>query len=148
MTRTHVTRTISAPLDRVFDCVAHIGNFSKAIPDITNVEFLSEAQAGVGTRFKETRNMNGREATVELEVTEFVENDYIRIVSDTHGTVWDTVFKVEGVGDQTKLDMVMDAKAYKLLPKLMNPLIKGMIQKAIEKDMDSVKIYCETPPQL
>ena len=90
--------------------------------------------------------MKGKEATVELEVTEFVENEHIRIVSDTNGTVWDTVFTVAPVGDQTRLDMVMDAKAYKLLPKLMNPIIKGMIQKAIEQDMDSVKIYCETPP--
>ena len=39
--------------------------------------------------------------------------------------------------------MTMDAKAYQLLPKLMNPLIKGMIKKAIMQDMDLVKIYCE-----
>ena len=31
----------------------------------------------------------------------------------------------------------LDARAYKLLPKLMNPLIEGMIQKAVEKDMDA-----------
>ena len=37
----------------------------------------------------------------------------------------------------------LDARAYKLLPKLMNPLIEGMIQKAVEKDMDAVKAYCE-----
>ena len=37
----------------------------------------------------------------------------------------------------------MDARAHKLPPKLMNPLIKGMVQKAVEKDMDAVKAYCE-----
>jgi len=55
--------------------MAHIDNFRKAVPGITSVEFLSETRSGVGTRFRETRVMNGREATVELEVTEFVEND-------------------------------------------------------------------------
>lgn len=39
--------------------------------------------------------------------------------------------------------MVMDANAYRLLAKLFNPLIKGMIRKFIEKDMDAVKAYCE-----
>ncbi len=37
----------------------------------------------------------------------------------------------------------LDARAYKPLPKLMNPLIKGMVQKAVGKDMDAVKAYCE-----
>jgi hypothetical protein len=39
--------------------------------------------------------------------------------------------------------MAMDATAYRLLPKLLNPLIRGMVQKAVEKDMDAVKSYCE-----
>lgn len=31
----------------------------------------------------------------ELEVTEFVENDHVRYVTDSHGTVWDTVMSVK-----------------------------------------------------
>ena len=144
MTRTIVSRQISAPAATVFDTVAHIENFSKAVPGIVNIEFLTESRTGVGTKFKETRVMKGREATVELEVTEYEPNQRIRIVSDTHGTVWDTVFTVAESAGQTQLEMVMDANAYKLLSKLMNPLIKGMIQKAIEGDMDAVKAYCES----
>jgi hypothetical protein len=35
---------------------------------------------------------------------------------------------------------------------VINPLIKGMVQKAIARDMDAVKAYCEensarTPPE-
>lgn len=71
------------------------------------------------------------------------ENDRIRLVSDSHGTVWDTVFTVKAEQRQTELTMVMDAKAYKLLPKLINPLIKGMVKKAIMQDMNAVKTYCE-----
>jgi hypothetical protein len=66
-----------------------------------------------------------------------------RTVSDSHGTVWDTVFTVRAENRATELTMIMDAKAYKLLPKLLNPLIKGMIKKAIIKDIESVKAYCE-----
>jgi len=143
MSRTVVTRQIHAKPETVFDAVAHIENFRKAVANITNIEFLSDRQSGVGTRFRETRVMKGREATVELEVTEYVPHDRVRIVSDTHGTVWDTVFTVEPKGDQTELTMTMDANAYKLLPKLVNPMIRGMIQKAVEEDMDAVKTFCE-----
>lgn len=139
-------RRIDAPLETVFQTVADIRNFSKAAPDITNVEFLTEQQSGVGTRFRETRMMNGREAQTELEVTEFVENDRIRLVSDAGGTVWDTVFAVKPVGNSTELTMAMEIRPYRWLAKLFMPLIRGTVVKGVERDLDCVKDYCEGSP--
>jgi carbon monoxide dehydrogenase subunit G len=139
-----VSRTIHAPVDRVFDTIAHIENFSKAVPHIVKVEFLSETRAGVGTRFRETRIMRGKEASTELEVTEYVENDRVRIVADTHGTLWDTVFTVTPVDEGALLGMVMDAKPSGMAASLMTTMMKGMLQKALEQDLDAVKAYCES----
>ncbi len=139
-----VTKHINAPKELVFKTVSDIKNFSKAVPDITNVEFLTEQEYGVGTKFRETRDMNGREATTDLEVTELVENAHIRIVSDTMGTIWDSLFTVERKEDGTELTLIMDAKAYKLMSKIVNPLMKGIMKKALEKDMVAVKNYCES----
>ena len=143
MSRTTVSRTIHAPIAKVFDTIAHIENYSQAVPHITKVEFLSETRRGVGTKFKETRLMGKREASSVLEVTEYVENERVRMVSDQGGTIWDTVFTVQQSGDAVDLIMVMDARAYKLLAKFFNPLLKGMIRKFIERDMDGVKALCE-----
>lgn len=60
------------------------------------------------------------------------------------GTIWDTVFMVKPARESTDLELTMDARAYKLLPKIMNPLIKGMIRKAVDRDMDAVRAYCES----
>ena len=149
MGRTTVKRTIYAPVDRVFKTVSDINNFSQAVPHIVSAEILSDTKSGLGTRFKETRLMKDKESTTELEITEleiteFVDNDRVRMVADSHGTIWDTVFTVKPAGGSTDLELTMDARAYKLLPKIMNPLIKGMIQKAVERDMDAVKAYCES----
>ncbi|MGD8428220.1 MAG: SRPBCC family protein [Balneolaceae bacterium] len=143
MSQITVTRTIDAPVEMVFRTISDITHFSKAVPDIVDVDFLSEVKSGVGTQFRETRNMNGREVKTELEVTEFKENDHIRLVSDTSGTVWDSIFTVREDNGRTLLTLVMDAKPYKLLPKVTNPLMKSFIKKALEKDMDAVKKYCE-----
>lgn len=137
------TRTIAAPADRVFDIVAHIENFQNAVPHITKVEFLTDQHSGVGTRFRETRVMRGREAATELEVTEYVPNERVRLVSDAGGTIWDTVLSVEPAGEGTRLSMVMDAKPHQLMARIVNPLISRMIRKAVEVDMDAVKAYCE-----
>jgi carbon monoxide dehydrogenase subunit G len=143
MTQTVVSRTIKAPVEKVFDTVAHIDRFSKVVENIIRVEYVTEQKRGVGTRFRETRRMNGQELTVELAVTEYVENKRVRLVSDMQGTVWDTSFTVAPSGQGTTLTMTMEARAYKLMAKLINPLIKGMVRKGIEKDLDAVKHFCE-----
>jgi carbon monoxide dehydrogenase subunit G len=143
MTRATVTKTIAAPIDHVFETIADIESFKRAIPHIVDIEFLSETRTGVGTRFRETRVTKGRRATTELEVTEYVANDRIRMVADSHGTIWDSLFAVKEVAEGTELTITMDAKAHQLVAKLMNPLVMPMIQSTVEDDLDLVKRYCE-----
>ncbi len=146
MTRTEISRTVDAPVGVVFSTVADISNFSKAVPHIEHVEFLSEARTGVGARFRETRLMGSRKATTELEVTEYVQDERVRFVSDAGGTIWDTTFTVEPdpAGRGTRLAMVMEARPHKLLARLITPLMKSVVAKAIAADLDAVKAYAET----
>lgn len=144
MTPIIVTRKINASMDVVFATVSDIRQFSKALPHVVTFEFLSVVNRGVGARFRETRLMNGKEATTDLEITEYVENDRVRMVAENHGTVWDTLFTVTSEGGSTTLTTKMDARADKLLPRVMNPLIRGITAKAVERDMDLVKAFCES----
>ena len=146
MTRTRLTRIISAPIDRVFDTIADPVNYTRAVPQITKVEFLTDQRSGVGTRFRETREMRGREAATELEVTEYVVNERVRLVSRAGGTVWDSVFTVTPTEDgrTTRLDLVMEARPYRLLARVFVPLMKGVVAKAVAGDMDAVKAYLES----
>ena len=135
MTRTRIGRTINAPVDAVFETVSDISQYTRAVPDIVRVEFVTERKTGVGTRFRETRRMGKREATTELEVTEYVKDERVRMVSDAGGTVWDSVFTVTAMGDGegTRLDLVMEARPYRLLSRLMVPLMKGAVAKAVPR---------------
>ena len=139
-----VTRVIHAPIEKVFQTLARIEHFSKAVPGITNVEFLTEQEYGVGTRFRETRLMNGKEASTELEVTELEENEHIRLVATAGGTVWDTIFFVAPEGNDVQMRMQMDARPQNLASKVFTPMILGVVAKAVESDMDAVKQYCES----
>lgn len=143
MSQWSVHRRIAAPVERVFGTISEIEHFSKAIPHIVEVEMLSEVKSGVGTRFRETRLMGKRKASTELEVTEYVNNERIRMVSDAGGAIWDSVFSVKSVGGQTELTLTMEARPHKFLARLMTPLIKGMLTRALEQDMECVKRYCE-----
>ncbi len=145
MSRIEVCQTINAPKERVFQTVADIREFAKANSNIVKYEFLSDSQTGVGTRFRETREFKGKQAASEFEVTEYVENEHVRIVTDSHGTVWDSIFTVAEAEGITTLTLTMDANSYKLLARVMNFLIKGLIKKEVAKDLLKIKTYCETP---
>ena len=88
--------------------------------------------------------MKGRESSSEIEVTEYTENQSIRLVSDQGGTIWDTVFTTQKDAEGCLLKMEMTAKPYKFTAKLSTPLIMRMIKSALVDDMDSVKSYCES----
>lgn len=139
-----INKQINAPVSLVFKTISDIQNFSKVVKDIIDVEFLTDQEYGVGTKFRETRNMNGREAATELEVTELKENEMIRLVSDAGGTIWDSVFSVQENEEGTELVLEVEVKPYKLMAKIVTPFMKGMMKKALEKDMDATKEYCES----
>ena len=134
---------IDAPVEVVFNTVAHIEEFRLALPHIVDVEYLTEQTSGVGTRFRETRLMQGKHHVTDLEVTEYDPHHRVRLVTDTNGTVWDTVFSVQDREGETRLELAMDANAHKLSAKIVTPLIKGFVHHAIEADMDRIKKYCE-----
>ena len=146
MSRTELQRTIAAPQDKVFAAVAEVEQFSRAVEGIERVEFVTDTRTGLGTRFRETRLMRGREATVELEITEFASPERVRFLSEAGGVRWDSVFTVSAArGGNTRLTLVMEATPLTLPARLMVPLMKGMVRKAIAADMDAVKAYCEQP---
>jgi len=139
-----VSRKINSKVEAVFKAVTDIENLPSTNPDVLKTEFLSEQKSGVGTRFREVRLNNGKEMVFDLEVLEFETNERIRMTNDTHGTTWDTTitFKQDGQ-NQTDLEMAMEARAFQWLPKLLNPLLKGLYKKGMEKHVSAIKNYCE-----
>lgn len=53
------------------------------------------------------------------------------------------MFDVETKDAQSVLTLTMDSKTDRWLPRIMTRFIAPMVQKALEKDMDAVKAYCE-----
>ncbi len=145
------TRVIRAPVETIFQTLARVEIFSRAVPGITNIEFLTDKKYGVGTRFRETRLMHGKVATTDLEVTELTENKRIRIVAEAGGTTWDTVFSVEprashGSDFQTEVHMQMGARPLNLFAKVLTPMILGIVTRGVTSDIDAIKQYCESQP--
>ncbi|WP_421851675.1 SRPBCC family protein [Oricola sp.] len=134
---------VDAPMETVFDAIAHIDKFRRAAPQVVGVEYLSQNRRGVGARFREIRKMGKRQAATEIEVTEYDPPKRVRLVSEAGGAVWDTVFSVRPEFGGTLLSMEMTATARNLVPRIMLPFMKGGISEAIANDLEAVKHWCE-----
>ncbi|MEL7156216.1 MAG: hypothetical protein AAFN30_06415, partial [Actinomycetota bacterium] len=58
-----------------------------------------------------------------------------------------SVVKTESDGEGTRLELTMVATPHTLAARLLNPLTKGIVAKALRGDMDAVKAFCEDPDQ-
>lgn len=138
-----IVRNVRAPAATVFDAVADPRQFAKAIDGVTKLEFLTPSTWGVGTRFRQSRVQNGKETTMDFELTEYVKPSRVRIVNETHGTVWDSVFTVAPDGPGTTLTLRMTTRGGRWLQRLLMPIVCLLIKKIVAKDIDAVKAFCE-----
>ena len=136
-------RSIEATPERVFQTMADPEEFNKATPDGAGVEYLTPEHRGVGVKFRATRNVRGKPQAFDQEVTEYLPTRAITLVNVTHGTRWESRVTVEPAARGTMLTLTMDAVTDRLLARIMNRLISPMLERALEKDMDAVKSYCE-----
>jgi hypothetical protein len=88
--------------------------------------------------------LSGKEMTLDFDVTDYVENQRVRIVNEIHGTRWDSVITLTPSSAATTLTMRMDTTTRPLVPRLLMPLmLRLFIKRSVEKDFDAVKAFCE-----
>ena len=140
---------IDAPVDLVFDRCTNLHRWADTITAIEKIEVLTDGDVGVGTRFRETRKMFGREATEEMEFLEFDRPSGYLLGAESNGCRYRTRFRLEAVGDngaKTKLTFEFQAEPLNLFAKVMAFLMKPMLKKVVgmvQKDLEDVKRACE-----
>jgi len=140
--------TIDATPDVVWDHVVGLERWPDVMNAITKVEVLTNGPIGVGTTFRETRVMFGREESQEMTISEFHEPSRLAFDAEAHGCKYHTQKRFEPIGSgQTRLVMEFGAEPQTLVAKILGaitgPLAKGSVCKGIEGDLADIKAACE-----
>ena len=135
-----VSLDIKSPREKVFRAASNVDGFEKNIKGITRIEKLSEGPSGLGTRWKETRMMFGKESIEEMWFSKFEPPFSYEVSSDSHGVKYLTVFHFEDLGSSlTRVSVVFsgEAKSFfaRIMGFLMAPLMRGTIKKLLKKDL-------------
>jgi len=142
-----LTKRVEAPVEVVFDVATDLTHAAEHIRGIEKIELLTPGPVGVGTRWRETRRMMGREATETLEIKRFnVPNNYT-VGCESCGCYFETTFGFIGRANGTDVTLDVRSQTLTLFAKIMSPIGNLMMGKTMRKllndDLEDVKRVAE-----
>ena len=147
MPKISIGKHIIASREEVFAVVSDLNHAVENIDGIEEVEILTDGPIGVGTRFRETREMFGVRATEEVEITRFDPPQGYVVECESGGTYFTTEFLLIPDIHGTHLRVNCQAKPLTILAKLIFPVAMFMsntTQKCIDAVLEDVKRVAET----
>lgn len=144
-----VAREVDAPAQRVWDVITDLDAAPDVLSGVERVERLDGGHGfDVGTRWRETRTMFGKQASEEMAVTAIEPPRRYTVVADSGGTAYTSTFAVAPLGDhRCRLTMGFSAQSTgvvgRVLAATVGRLFLGSTRKALERDLDDIAAAVE-----
>lgn len=143
--------TINATKAAVWAATTDIPNLAHFLSGVEKIELVSRPASGlVGLKWKETRILFGKPATVQKWITEAKENESYTTRAEQDGFVFITTNRVSGSDGNVLLTGIHETQPQGFAAKLKSlPMIffKGVIKKAILRDLNDIKAGVESTPE-
>jgi hypothetical protein len=115
---------------------------------IENIEVLEKPSHGlVGLKWRETRMLFGKPATVEKWITDVAENEFYKTRAEDGGFVFVTTKRISQSGGGMMLSECHESKPQSIVANVMAiPMalfFKGVIKKALLQDLNDIKAAVE-----
>ena len=139
--------TINGSKAAIWALITNIENASETISGIENIEVLEKPANGlVGLKWRETRMLFGKPATVEKWITDAAENDFYKTRAEDGGFVFLTTKRISESSGGTTLTESHESRPQSIKAKLSIPMLfvfKGVIKKALLQDLKDIKAAVE-----
>ncbi|MCF2532014.1 SRPBCC family protein [Yinghuangia soli] len=131
-----VERRVAASPDRVWQVLTDLAGAADTLSGVSTVEVLTPEPFGVGTRWRETRKMFGKEASEEMRITACEPPHRYVANADSHGMHYVTEFTVVPDTEGTSvLRMTFGATPAGAKPGVFHKLFAKLGAKAVAKTM-------------
>lgn len=146
-----VSRDVAAPAERTWLVATDLDRAADVIRGIDRLERLDGGgDLRVGTRWRETRTMMGKQATEEMVVTAVEPGRSYTVEADSRGAHYVSTITVTPLGaDRCRISMAFrgepDSTVGKVLAATVGRLAAGPTRKALRQDLDDIAAAAEAP---
>ena len=149
--RFEIVDTIAAPPEKVFRLITDVDRFGEWMPNFVRVENLTPGPLKIGSRFRETRKVFGRDSTEEFEVTQLDPPRLLALFVDgTKGTSKKGEFRFRHefapAPSGTRIRLAGEITKMGCFGSVFGFLFAGMFKKLIGKDVTALKSWIERQP--
>ncbi|MEZ4860122.1 MAG: SRPBCC family protein [Caldilineaceae bacterium] len=127
--------------------ITDIENAAEIIGGVEKIEVVEKPANGiVGLRWRETRMLFGKPATVEKWITAAVENEFYNTRAEENGFVFLTTNRIAESSGGIRLTSSHETKPQGIVARLQSlpmPLFKGVVKKALLQDLNDLKSAVE-----
>ena len=140
---------IEAPPAVVFEALTDVDRAGQWLPNFVRIEKLTPGPVGVGSEWRETRKMFGKDSTEHFRVTRFERPSRVDLLIDgSKGTSgrgeYRFVFELLPERTGTTLELTGDVRMPGLWG-LFSRFMVGTFKKACHKDLEALKAHLESP---
>jgi hypothetical protein len=147
MIRASATTLIARPPPQVFQFVAadFFENYQRWSPEVVSVQQLSQGPVELGTTGRQIRIDHGRRTDATFRVSAFEPEE--RITFEGISDPFAISYRLEGVGDGTRLTFELELSRLAFYMRPFERLIRGGVQDAAERIVRNIKdlIEAEVP---
>ncbi|MEO0478992.1 MAG: SRPBCC family protein [Planctomycetota bacterium] len=137
---------VDAPRERLFEIATDLKRWPERVSAINKIEIVEGDGMAVGTVFRETRTMFGREATETMTVAELEAPSRFLLTADSHGSHYRSEFRIDERESGCRLMLSFEATPKSFFAKLMSFMMKPMMKKMAQmclKDLEDMKRAAE-----
>lgn len=143
-----VSTTINAPREVVWARATDVAHAPEFISGLDSAEVLEQPESGlVGLKWRETRTLMGKQSSETMWVTAAQAPDYYDVEAGSHGCRYFSRLSFDDVGGATELSMTFRAEPESFMAKLLGNtigrLFMGPTRKALQQDLDDIRMAAE-----
>lgn len=144
-----VNREVAAPARRVWDIVTDLDGSPAVLSNVQGVERLDDDRGfELGTRWRESRTMFGKQTTEEMEVTVIDPPRRYTVVSDDGRATYTSTIAVTPLADERcRLEMSFAGQPAGLVGRVLaatlGRLFLGATRKMLQRDLDDIATHAE-----
>jgi hypothetical protein len=139
--------TIKGSKAAIWAAITDIEKAAETISGIKKIEVVEKPANGlVGLKWRETRLLFGKAATVEKWITDAAENQFYKTKAESDGFVFITTKTISESSGGVALTEAHDSRPQSFVKKLSLPMLflfRGVMKKAILQDLNDIKAAVE-----